>query len=327
MKRVIILIFFWCIPLFGQTYSGNSAFLHRGMSARALSLGGAYTAVVNDASAVYWNPAGIIGKSLFSLQISDMKELTFYTSFSDVNYPQAALTYSPQVPLFTYYKVGIGVGYSGFSVKEIDRYDTQANYLDSFDFYEQAFFVSLAIEIQRFRIGVSWKVIQQNFGGLTRQVKLNQSPKGADIGLQYSPWNFLTVGLIVRESLTVENFEKTPQETVFGMAIKLSRIRVAADYELSSSYFNRIHSGVEVLLGRDNQWRTAFGVRDYLVDSRIEIKGFEKMNTKLNIGGGYTWNIINKKRKLRVDVALQQSIYPEFLSPYSRSLMTTITFF
>ena len=39
------------------TYSAQ--FLKIGVSARAAGMGSAYTAVANDATAIYWNPAGM----------------------------------------------------------------------------------------------------------------------------------------------------------------------------------------------------------------------------------------------------------------------------
>ena len=45
-----------------------AAFLEIGVGARALALGGAFTALANDASALYWNPAGLI--QLNSISVS-----------------------------------------------------------------------------------------------------------------------------------------------------------------------------------------------------------------------------------------------------------------
>ncbi|MBI4062852.1 MAG: UPF0164 family protein, partial [Elusimicrobia bacterium] len=41
-----------------QTNSGFS-FLKIGVGARPIGLGSAYTAMANDATAIYWNPAGL----------------------------------------------------------------------------------------------------------------------------------------------------------------------------------------------------------------------------------------------------------------------------
>ena len=65
-KGVLCLLFFVTtqvtIPLYGQfDNSGTSVanFLKIGVGARGQALGGAFTALVDDATALYWNPAGI----------------------------------------------------------------------------------------------------------------------------------------------------------------------------------------------------------------------------------------------------------------------------
>ena len=61
--RKSLLILFCSSLLFGQQVSktGTTAgqFLKLGVGSRAMALGGAFTAIANDASALYWNPSGL----------------------------------------------------------------------------------------------------------------------------------------------------------------------------------------------------------------------------------------------------------------------------
>lgn len=63
LLKLIVIFLFTGIHLHGQSVSktGTTAaqFLKIGVGSRAIATGGAFTAVANDASTLYWNPAGI----------------------------------------------------------------------------------------------------------------------------------------------------------------------------------------------------------------------------------------------------------------------------
>ena len=54
---VSAMIVLWMRPALGQKYTAE--FLNIGIGARALGMGGAYVAISNDGTSVYWNPAGL----------------------------------------------------------------------------------------------------------------------------------------------------------------------------------------------------------------------------------------------------------------------------
>lgn len=59
-KKILLLIGWSCIAVLAasaENYTGD--FLTNGVGGRALGLGGAYVSIADDATATYWNPAGI----------------------------------------------------------------------------------------------------------------------------------------------------------------------------------------------------------------------------------------------------------------------------
>ena len=63
--RLITMLLGWgclaVLPASAENYTGD--FLTNGVGGRALGLGGAYVSIADDATATYWNPAGIAGVS------------------------------------------------------------------------------------------------------------------------------------------------------------------------------------------------------------------------------------------------------------------------
>jgi hypothetical protein len=76
MKKIITIILF--VALQSVNYGGGfskvgttaAQFLKIGVGARAMGLGGSFTALANDVTSLYWNPAGITNINNFSLAVS-----------------------------------------------------------------------------------------------------------------------------------------------------------------------------------------------------------------------------------------------------------------
>lgn len=62
------------LPRLGEQRAGTAAvtFLKIGIGARANAMGGAYVAMANDASAMYWNPAGLVQSGKNELAVSHL---------------------------------------------------------------------------------------------------------------------------------------------------------------------------------------------------------------------------------------------------------------
>jgi len=84
---------------FDKLYASD---LGMGIGARAMSLGGAFVAVANDPTAVYWNPAGLTAIS--GLQI-------FLSAETIADFSAASLVYAPETPFPSQMDISFGISH------------------------------------------------------------------------------------------------------------------------------------------------------------------------------------------------------------------------
>ncbi|MBI4064567.1 MAG: PorV/PorQ family protein, partial [Elusimicrobia bacterium] len=134
-----------------QTNSGFS-FLKIGVGARPIGLGSAYTAMANDATAIYWNPAGL--GAIKKRELSAMHGEWLLGSnfdFLGVGYPS---------------KIGaLGFGMSMLSHPEQEGRDEQGRRTGNFSSRSNAFTLALSrpMSVQT-HLGLGVKLIQSQIG-------------------------------------------------------------------------------------------------------------------------------------------------------------------
>jgi|TARA_B100001971_G_scaffold155868_1_gene145366 hypothetical protein len=311
----------------GQSYTGSASFLKRGMSARAIGLGSAYTAVVDDASATFWNPAGLLNSGGFNLQISDLQDNLM--SFGDVNSPQFAFSHSFRKPLLKRIYWAFGVSANGYFVKDIDQYDFESNYEGSFNYGEYAIFLSTAFKVRFIKLGFTWKFIEQNFGLDDPFIQNNRKSlvrKPHDLGILFNPVDFLTVGMIVRDSIKIGFYDTYPKSRQLGLKLDLNALKptfphfiLAADIIVIQQSMNKWNTGLEFehLFNDNLSVSIRGGLSNMLFGMKHKnINEITQLNRKLALGFGINY------KKVKIDLAWVQEIVQ---NPYSRFLVWTFS--
>lgn len=197
-KFYFILIYFSCfsVELFGQASAPkySNEFLSIGVGARGLGMSGTQAAHVDDVTAGYWNPAGLVGikdKYQFSLMHAE-----YFAGIANFDYA----SFATPVDSFSHLAVSV----IRFAVDDIPDtrflYDANGaiNY-DNIRFFsaaDYAFMLSYARkirQIQGLNLGANFKIIHRNVGSFA-----NAWGFGLDAGAQYKvkKWQF---GLMVRD--------------------------------------------------------------------------------------------------------------------------------
>ncbi len=285
----------------GQGLSGSAAaFVDVGIGARPLAMGGAYTALTRDASAVFWNPAGL------ALLSGRATEFSHVNQFGLIPYN----AFSGAVSFLDYHAIGVGVLASG------DNQLRETTMLLTYALNGDGLFPGL---LSRLQIGFSLKYQYASYGQsefdagayplFSEQDVLNAqnafssgnaSGLGFDLGLGYRLTERVQLGMAWRniantiawESNSEQYDESIPARMVFGLAFRANReLTVSVDFDnsLNSGSPNRLRVGTEKMMfnyfalrGGIGQTLAANSSRDYAVGMGLYKRISGAMKTRLD---------------------------------------------
>jgi len=213
-----------------------AAFLEIGVGARAMAMGGAYGAVANDATALYWNPAGIAWVSSMQCELMRNEWLVgTHFNFAGLVVPVPA------------WRSTFGFSYSAleYGEEEVRTVERPEGTGEFFTGRDVAVALSYGIAFtDRFSFGISGKYIVQRIwsetgsaGAVDVGVFYNTMVKGLRLGACVS--NFGTkielrgrhIRTIVDPDLGVENYDRVPVNYKTGEFSLPLLFRVGISYE------------------------------------------------------------------------------------------------
>jgi hypothetical protein len=224
-------------------------FLMIGHGARAASLGGAYTAMASEATAAYWNPAGLSGL--------EGSEVTFghFAWFQDITVEQASFGF----PLGESFSGALSATYVNYGT--IQGYDISGQSSGDIVAYDWAGGISLAMALsERLSFGLTGKYVSQRLDDITA------SAFAGDIGIRFSGESFAIGATVVNlgsEMKYDQATEKLPTAARLGVMFRPFSEAVATSLEIEQRLQGDLYVRQGIELGFDEMYFLRAGL-DYL---------------------------------------------------------------
>lgn len=241
----------------------GAQFLKIGVGARACAVGEAYTALSDDATAIYWNPAGLA--QLSAGAVTAMQNFWLM----DMSYQYAAVA----VPVH-YGGFGLAVAYS--SSGEIPKFE-DFQQVGDYSAYDAAGTIAYATRIGRcLSSGVGLKLVQQKIE--------EESATGfaVDVGLLCSCPTIkgISMGLVAQNLGPAIKFidepDPLPWNVKFGVGYSTGPLTLACD----------------VMKPRDDDMRVGAG-GEFVIKSVLALRGGYNSANTYTAGAGLAWRRIS----------------------------------
>jgi hypothetical protein len=260
--------------------TAGAQFLKIPVSTRSAGMGGSGIGLLDDASAIFWNPAGIANLPRLGLYCSSMKWFEFFqmTSIAGV-----------------YTAGSIGTFALGAVILSMDPMEVTTEFEPegtgrTFDAQDYAISLTYARFLtDRFRVGLTAKVVQQRIW--------NEKTSGFafDIGTQYRiDFQNLTLAMSMRNFGPDLKMEGPEMDVVYdgdpNFPNRLVPARLSTEayalpldfcfglaFDLFNSPFFKIRGGIDAIHPNDNRERIHTGLEANLLD-RLYLRGGYKFN-------------------------------------------------
>jgi hypothetical protein len=268
---------------------GAASFLKIGAGARAIALGGAFVAVADDASAGYWNPAGLTQLPGPVISLADRAPAI------DTDYASMALA----SPIWRLGFLGLGAIY--YNCGDVAMYDSHGVNTGTLADREAALILSYAYNLNQLSLGVNTKYVYQDMAD--EYVSVTSDGIGADISVLYKLYESLTVGAVFhsKHKMTSNIDETTSSEAPLNIRAGVhykagmggdNSLNLMMDFDQTRFYPLKLHMGTELVL-YDTFFLRA-GMDDLYAETKdadIRYLDLIKKTCKPTFGLGFKWKI------------------------------------
>ncbi|UCC11358.1 MAG: PorV/PorQ family protein [candidate division WOR-3 bacterium] len=194
MHKTILLVLVASTMLFGAQRPG-AVFLMIWPGARATALSGAFAAVADDATACYYNQAGLAFMEQTTITLQ-------HANWLPGLHPDMYYEYAAVAKPFTFGTLGLNLIY--LTTGETDVYNSDGTYQGTYTTFDISIGGNYGVELNpRLGFGLGWKFI---YSYLVPEWVFGRLPElgitsggigvtyGFDVGMLYKPFSFLTVG-------------------------------------------------------------------------------------------------------------------------------------
>jgi outer membrane protein OmpA-like peptidoglycan-associated protein len=233
--------------------------LRMGVGAKAMAMGTAQTAVAEDATAAYWNPAALATLRRFEASLMYTAGLK---AERNLNYVGAALRFD-DIGTF-------GLSWLNAGITGIDGRDANGNQTGAFDVSNNSFQLSYARLLgSGFALGLSGKYLQEDLA--------DNDGYGVDAGILFKPWDEMQFGAMVRDIAGKHGDDDVPFEARLGIGVWAWRsflittdLVKVQDQEATAALGAAYHFDIS-----DNtNFYLAAGLNDAIQDERAFTAGF-----------------------------------------------------
>lgn len=257
---LLAVCFVWLLPgrVVAAKYAGEAFSL--GAGARPLALGGAYLAIADDASAIYYNPAG-----LALLETRQLALLHSETFGSLINHDFLAYAQPTRIGARTG-AVGVGVyrvGGGGILLTEWDFDRGRPVVVSEEGHYD--YLVSLGTGVrfgESFSAGLATKVVLRSAAGNTAW------GLGLDLGAHYQPTPDISFGMVLRDvTSTFLSYDNGTRESIYPSL----RLGLAFSREVDQFRITAVTDGDLLFESREEAAQVALGGASLDTHAGVEV--------------------------------------------------------
>jgi len=273
MKKILLsLLLMLSVNCYSQSGEGGEAgaFMKNGFGARATSLGNSFTAISNDASAIFYNPAGL--SSVSKLQVLGMYS-NLFGNVDGMNYGNLGVSKG-----FEFGTMGLGVIYS--SVSDIPYVESVSGPSgETFSDNEMAILLSYSkIVTENLQIGITGKYIRHSIAGF------EASGIGFDVGLLTAVNEKFSVGLMIQDAIGA-TIKLNGREDTY-----ISKFKLGAAYKPISV----LTISPEIMITGNKKLQFSIGSEYDVYKNMIKLRGgYNTVQEALSFGIGIKYSQIN----------------------------------